>query len=107
MFPGLDVFEWSINCTPCFLLPCRAFSALVNTHLPVVQSNAWHLAVPTLRLAFAGALDALFTTQCRNVELLCTAAAIVGTSAEVAGQFAMLAVSMGHLGVLILQAFNS
>lgn len=68
----------------------RAFATLVNLHLPMVQSNAWHLSIPPLRPAFVSTLDALLTTQSRNPDVLCAAAGIVGVGAEVAGMIAAL-----------------
>lgn len=70
------------------VLFCRAFASLLNAHIALVQSNAWHLALPTVRPVFDAAFDALLTTQSKNGDLLCAAVSIVATAAEVGGLFA-------------------
>ena len=61
---------------------------MVNSHLALVQSNAWHLSLPSARAAFTSLFDALLATQSRNGEVLCSAAVIVASAAEVSGLFA-------------------
>jgi hypothetical protein len=59
-----------------------AASSLYNLHLPLLQANAWTLALPSLRPALEQALLALIAVKSQKPDLVCAVAVAMASCDE-------------------------
>jgi hypothetical protein len=62
---------------------------LLTLHTPLIQSNAWHVALPQLRSALSYCLDSLVAVSTQRPDILCATAAAVASAAELSGVIAI------------------
>ena len=76
---------------------CRASTALVNFHAPLIQANAWSVSLPALRAVMTYCLESLLAVSSQRPDLVCAVCATVAACSEVLGVFAAKAVRLNDV----------